>query len=823
MSGAGGEKPRPIAPWNLDVEPGDPVDLFGLGYFFERVDSDGTVTFRPPAGAGYEDFEVVGENGRGRKPTMDEIGVLMAANDCIWREKPLGAEARRYARAQEYDAEQAREMDSKSPFRTAISRRYDANPWSRSDFGLKAFMTHALADPAIAALEGAWAASPATVRTWLNERGTAGCRKARDGISMKNRMPKLRRIAHPLEIVFYHAVRAMNVRGSVKRNYETYVAEIAKINAGQKLDRNFWIDPDGDAEPCARPAVYAIPPIAYQEINYIKFWRLCHELQSAKAYGRKTTAQGEYQKYGGGGRGDLPSHLGALCWMDATPVPKALFVDDETGIVVGLVTLILLMEHKSRAIVGWDLSLGGPSSSSVLRTVLSANQRKTVPADLLAEDSNLPWMRIKPDVIRFDNPTEHHARTVEDNLGDAYIGTDFVGSKMPRDKNANERVMGTFLDLLFKEEPGANYDIARMRRYGVTVEQEGLKVYSLRTARRLLDRAAFTYNMTRHTALMGRQPALVWKQSLGTRKLNVIKDVDKFEASIGTVKFLKLRASGIDFLNRHYTAGAVGMKRIYQDFERALRVRTGDTAPKPVKSTDDRKPHGFDVKIKYSEGDLGFIRVWNPHAEPACWEDLECTDPAAHGLAKWFDDACRELAEREAMEYLTPQGQAVVRTRLFSEASKVDSNSAERERQLLGRTLDDPNTRRVMGGYVHVADEIVEQPADVPPEEHTPAGHDLAIGARKDAHIKTPRPRRPKNKEPVAMQPSASSQDHGDAQAERAAAAGATTPPRRRVPRNSTRDDAHRSAAAHTKSAEQPDQRAPKRARSNRLTWKDEI
>lgn len=243
MSGSAAHKPIPASSWNLDVEPGQPVDIFGDRHIFERVDPDDAVTFRGPGG---RDFMVEGEDGRPRKPFLKEVATLMAASDLIWRERPLSNEARRYARAQELDTAQARAMDPKSPFRAAILRRFDANPWSRSDASLEAFMKDALQDPKISAMEGAWQASPATVRTWLNERGTTGCRKVRDGISMKNRMPKIRKIGHPLEILFYHAARATNVRGSIKMNYEAYVTELAKINAGEELNRDFWIDPGED-------------------------------------------------------------------------------------------------------------------------------------------------------------------------------------------------------------------------------------------------------------------------------------------------------------------------------------------------------------------------------------------------------------------------------------------------------------------------------------------------------------------------------------------------------------------------------------------------
>ena len=563
------------------------------------------------------------------------------------------------------------------------------------------------------------------------------------------------------------------------------------------------------------PAKYAVPSTPYKAIHKLAFWRLCHKLQSAGAYGRKTSAQGEYQRYGGGGSGDQPTHLGALSWMDSTPVKKVFFVDDDTAIPIGDAAMTLLSEHVSSAVYGWDLCAGACSSSAILRTVLSGNKPKDVPEDLLKIDPNLTWLRLRPDVVRFDNATEVHGRTVEDNLADAYIGTDFVGSKMPRDKPI-ERIMGIFLDLVFKHQADANYDIARMRLYGFDPEK-GQVLCSLRTGQRLLARAVMTYNISRSRGRgrSGRQPALIWKQQLGRRKLNVIKDVDEFERNSGTVKFLTMNNSGVEMFGRRYTAGAVATKRILEEFERALKTPKGDIAAPPVKNRDDRKRPKFKVKIRFDEDDLGFIRVWNPHAEQADWEDFECDDPFAHGLPKWLDERCRELAEREAMEYLSPEGEAIVRARLFEDIANVDSQAAERERQTLAKALHDPNVRNVMAGYVQVADEDVETFGTPTPEENTPAGHDLATGARKDAHVKTPRPRNRPAKEPVAMR----RRTQGSAPSTRDPAA----PPPRHSPRNNSRNDDRRNAPAHTKSAERPDQRVPTRARSNRLKWGDAL
>ncbi|MBA2935662.1 hypothetical protein HZF05_16380 [Sphingomonas sp. CGMCC 1.13654] len=674
-------------------------------------------------------------------------------------------------------------------------------------------MKQALADPAIKSLPAARIICPATLRSWLRERGEEGRRQERDGVSMRGRMPKVRKILHPLEILVYWAVRKTVVRGDAQKNHDSYVAELGKINAGKPLNRFLLVDPQSvDGEVGKVPAEYPVPATPYKPISYVSFWRLCRDLRNEKSYGLKTTKGAAYQRYGGGGVSDLPTHLGALCWIDDTPVPKAFFVDGATGIPIGAAVMTLMQEDKTRVVLGWDLSPGAGSTATLLRTVLCANSPKDVPEDLLAIDDNLTWLRLRPDRIGFDNSTAQHGRSAEDVLGDAYIGTRFVEAGMPRSKAHVEGVIGIFLDLLFKHQEDANYDIARMRLYGYDPAEHKV-ITSIQTGRRLLARAVMTYNLTRSDAHDGRSPALMWKKELGHRRLSVIEDVDRFAREIGRVYFdMEMTPAGIEKFSRRYTAGAQRMKEIIQDFESGRRVPMGDVTPKQSRRTDnDRKKLTFKVKIRVDDEDIGRMQVWNPFAmrngqRSGEWVTFECTDPATHGMPLWLHERCLELAEREGLEYITAEQQATIRARLFEEIANVDAAAAERERVKLGKAIDNPRVRAVFAQYVEVADEPVEPPAPRPPERFAPAPNESAAPIRKDAEVRTPRVRQKDPAEPERM---------------RRRAPVVTAPPRRGPRKEKSRDVDPRDAGSRRQSADAADQRAPRRARSNRLSWKD--
>jgi putative transposase len=123
------------------------------------------VTFRLPGRSTADDFMILGADGHPRKPTTQECGVMMREGNLIWRERPLANDARRHARAMDIDIEQVKVLDKTAAFKTAVTRRFDATPWSKSASSLRAFIRDALADERIANLPGAYSSTPAACRS----------------------------------------------------------------------------------------------------------------------------------------------------------------------------------------------------------------------------------------------------------------------------------------------------------------------------------------------------------------------------------------------------------------------------------------------------------------------------------------------------------------------------------------------------------------------------------------------------------------------------------------------------------------------------------
>lgn len=700
----------------LDIVPGKIAEIEGIEHVFERIDPDGRMTI--PSLRQRVDYLVTDPaTGSLVKPTADDIARLMIQGKFILRSAELEDGARRVARKMELDAADARAMDQDADFRVAFLRAYDADPCSLSDRALHLFNKELLTDPDIAALPAARVYAGSTLREWIHTRGHHNDRRVRDGISMRGRMPRKRRVHHPKEILIYWIAYACskrttsrpNAKVHAKKAWQDYKGEINRINKG---------------EPTGRPgANYPQPSRPYKAVSQTTFWRMCHDANSSATMQAQHGSKAVQSKYGGGGKSERPKRVGALAMMDDTPVPGLFLVDPENRIPLGQATLVLMIECVSKTLLGWDLSWTEPSAATALRTYAHANKPKDIPADLDALHPELKWICCKPASLLVDNLHGHHSRHFEDSvLG---VGTDvhFTGSEMPRDKAEMERVIGTILDLFVKDLPYATYDIPRAREFGF--DPDTMVMVPLKVARELLLRAICTYHLTPHGGLKNRQPALIFKQHAAAHGIALIDDLDEFERSIGIVEYgVPLTSSGII---------VEGLR--YSDYQ-VTRGLVDDLVGLQAPSKSKTKKISLKVKVKYSPDNIGCVHVWNERTKR--YVTLPCADYGyADGMPLWAHHRVLEFARQEALEYSSEDELIEVRKRLFESIRQISPAASEQDRRALAKLSDNPLFQRVMGNIVEVADESDLIADEVP--DHIIA-NELAESHRKDSTVQTPRP-----------------------------------------------------------------------------------
>jgi putative transposase len=709
----------------LNLEEGDIVAIDDVEHVFARIDPDGLVTLRTLR-KNVEFHLTDPQTGFPRKPNANDIARLMASGSFVKRAKDLEDGPRRAARKRELDARAARAVDPVCEFRTTFTREYDRAPCGRSDCGLRVFNEQLLANPTIAALPGARIYAGSTLRTWINKRGFSGDRRTRDGVAMSG-YRRGRRVHHPKEILTHYLAlstgRKTTSRPGAKaralKGWQDYKGEMNRINRGQPTGRV--------------GAVYPQPPVPYKAVSYTTFWRMCRDLESSATLEAQHGRQAVYQRYGGGGRTDRHTRIGAFAQMDDTPVPTVFLVDDDLDIPLGQLTLTLILDSVCKTLPGWGLSWDKASSATALEAYAHANTPKAIPKDIDDVHPELKWICMKPAAILLDNLTGHHSRHFEDSLLD--VGTDvhFAGAHMPRDKAEMERVIGTILDLAFKDLPAATYDIARAREFGF--DPTTMVMVPIRKARELLLRAICVYHLSPHAGLDGRSPALVFKQHVAKHGISVIDDLDEFRRSIGNVVYdAQLRSSGVVVKGLRYSDA------------RITRALIDDLKSLQPPSEDTTKQTAITVKIKYSQADLGRIHVWNHRTKryvtlPAVRSDY------ADGLPLWAHKRISDIAKIDMREFAGEDEESdgdrliEIRKTLFEAIRNITPEAAEYDRATLAKLKETPLFKRIMGDIIEVVDEDVTclvqpDPADAP-DFQQPDG--MGAEHRIDALKPTPR------------------------------------------------------------------------------------
>lgn len=493
------------------------------------------------------------------------------------------------------------------------------------------------------------------------------------------------------------------------------MGELNRINSGLPTGR--------------QGAVYPQPQRPYKAKSYSTFWRYCNAARSSARLAAQHGEQAVYARFGGGGKSDSPKRVGALGMMDDTPVPTLFLIDEVNRIPLGQATLHLLRESVSKVVLGWDLSWDEPSAATAIRTYIHANTPKAIPADLDALHPELKWIMCKLSRLLIDNLSGHHARHTEDTLMDAGTDVDFTGSGRPRDKAPMERLIGIFLDMLFKELAGATYDIPRAREFGF--DSKTMIMVPLAKARELLLRAVCTYHLTPHSGLMKKQPALVFFQHAARKKIVIVDDMDE----------LRRAAGDVDYDEKLYPSGVWRHGLRYSD-SRLTRDLVDDLVALQPPSKSRTKTISLTVKVKSSPDDLGEIQVWNERTKR--YVTLPCVDQEyARGMPLWAHLRVLEFAKKEALAYSSTEELIEVRKCLFEAVRNISPEAAEHDRRTLAKLQDNPLFRRVVGDFVEVVDEELVYPADELPSYFVETR--LAAEHRKDATVPTPRPS-PKSK-----------------------------------------------------------------------------
>lgn len=287
-------------------------------------------------------------------------------------------------------------------------------------------------------------------------------------------------------------------------------------------------------------------------------------------------------------------HLGAravtrileLVEIDHTPVD--ILVTDERGVVLGRPTMTVVLDRKSRCVLGYHLSLAGHGTQAVFAALRHALLPKTYLreryADLELEWECYGWF----EVLLMDNGREFHAEAVIDALMNLSIATEFAKSRSPNDKPYVERFLRTFNYGFVHRLPGTT--LAKVhQRIGFKAEEDAC--ITLAELDRLIHVwICQVYHLRPHSGLDGRAPMTVWREGAAAFPPELKANREDIDIEFSQCETSALQHYGIDLNTFVYVS------------PRLLTLRR-------------MLPTKAKVDVKWPPHEVGHIFVWDPLQE----------------------------------------------------------------------------------------------------------------------------------------------------------------------------------------------------------------
>lgn len=299
-------------------------------------------------------------------------------------------------------------------------------------------------------------------------------------------------------------------------------------------------------------------------------------------YGRME-ADRRFGMYIGARRTD---HILQLVEIDHSPLD--ILVVNEEGVVIGRPSVTVIIDRKSRCVLGLHISLAGHGTQAVFECLRHALMPKMyLMKDGAYGDMDLVWPCFGWfTTIVMDNGPEFHAEAVVDALLNIGIGTEFAPSRDPNSKPHVERFLKTLNYGLIHTLPGTTLAKTHHR---IGFKAEDNSCLTLEQLDRIVHRwVCNVYHQRPHRGLDGRTPLAAWNEGAESHPPQLKLNYDDVEIEFSQVADSALQHYGIDLNTFVYVSPQL------------LTLRR--TLPSNAK-----------VTVKWPLHDAGHIWAWDPH------------------------------------------------------------------------------------------------------------------------------------------------------------------------------------------------------------------
>jgi putative transposase len=241
------------------------------------------------------------------------------------------------------------------------------------------------------------------------------------------------------------------------------------------------------------------------------------------------------------------------CWeIDATQTDIYVLNKEKTK-VIGRPYLVMIVDHVTRMIVGFHLTMEPINAEAVLAAMRMAMQPKT--------QGYLARFRVRtvwiaegiPTYIACDRGLEYLSEKVTASLSRLGIERIEMPSYAAHFKGRVERIFRTFNDLLFHRLAGTTR--GRKRNRGEPAPETLAKISFPELEALLVRKICDTYHQRRHRALE-RSPLAVWKELASEQKLRTYRSADDLKFATMSIVQSVVQRQGIE-VNSIWYAGPV--------------------------------------------------------------------------------------------------------------------------------------------------------------------------------------------------------------------------------------------------------------------------
>lgn len=382
------------------------------------------------------------------------------------------------------------------------------------------------------------------------------------------------------------------------------------------------------------------------------------------------------------GRSRGVSRILELVEIDHTPID--LIVTDGAGRAVGRPTATVVLDRRSRCVLGLHLSLAGHGVPAVFAALRHALLPKVYLTQHFKE-LGLSWECFGwMDRVLMDNGREFHADAVADALLNLGIACEFAGSRDPNDKPFVERFLRTLNYGFIHKLPGTTLDKVHKR---VGFKSEDDAVLTLEQLDQLIHVwICNVYHRRPHRGLNGRTPLAVWRESAKAYPPQLKMNAADVDIEFSEIAESRLQRHGIDLNTFVYSS------RRLLTMGRLL-------------------PAGSKVNVKWPRNDVGYVWVWDITAQE--YFKVENKEPDYAGLTLDQAKAARKAKSDGDPSYAQTrtEASAIIREKIEQAAESHKLSVRRKGGRLANRTSKDHREPQPVSADAQLedcADDIVE-------------------------------------------------------------------------------------------------------------------